>query len=121
MHETWLTSLIPGITISSNCESSGAALTPLGQTTFPAVTNTDIAAGPCHQSFGGNLGSLQALALDGNNAQFIIGGGGGTIITAALPEKPVPTLGFNALAALMALVVAAAFVVRGRMASLRGQ
>ena len=117
----WLTTLLPGITILRACTVTGAALTPTGQAAFPTITNANITSGPCHNTFGGNIGSLQVLARDGNNAQFILGGGATTVIAPTPPEPPItiPTLGFNALAALIALIVAAAFAGRGRIMRLR--
>ena len=84
----WLTTLLPGITILRACTVTGAALTPTGQAAFPTITNADITSGPCHNTFGGNIGSLQVLARDGNNAQFILGGGATTVIAPTPPEPP---------------------------------
>ena len=86
----WLSALLPGLTDSGACNSSGATLTAAGQSAFPSLTNNDInnLAGPCHSSFVGALGGLQVLALDGNQRPFIIGGGTGTVIQCGLPGQP---------------------------------
>lgn len=86
----WLSTLIPGIVEDSNC-STPATLTAAGMTAFPGLTNADISAGPCHNTFSGNLGSLQVLARDSGNLNFILGGGAGTVIGGG-PTVPVPTL-----------------------------
>lgn len=86
----WLSALLPGLTDSGGCNSTGATLTAAGQSAFPSLTNNDInnLAGPCHSSFVGPLGGLQVLALDGNQRPFIIGGGTGTVIQCGLPGQP---------------------------------
>ena len=86
----WLSALIPGIIEDSTC-STPATLTPAGMVAFPGLTNADISAGPCHNTFSGNLGSLQVLARDSGNLNFILGGGAGTVIGGG-PTVPVPTL-----------------------------
>lgn len=78
---TWLTALLPGIIVSSTCEADpGATLTTAGNTAFPTLTDADINAGPCHESFSGDFGGLQVLANDASipPLAFILGGGGGT-------------------------------------------
>ena len=75
---SYLTTLLPGIVLSTTCNTPGT-LTPTGQAAFPQVTNQDINAGPCHGSFSGNLGGLVPLALDAQGRPFIIGGVGGSI------------------------------------------
>lgn len=86
----WLSALIPGIIEDSNC-STPATLTAAGMAAFPGLTNADISAGPCHNTFSGNLGSLQVLARESGNLNFILGGGAGTVIGGG-PTVPVPTL-----------------------------
>lgn len=55
----WLTTLLPGIVLSTACDSDpGATLTPAGQAAFPTLTNADINAGPCHGSYSGDFGGL---------------------------------------------------------------
>ncbi len=82
----WLTALLPGLTETSGCNSSGATLTAAGAAAFPGLSNSDIDAnaGPCHSHFEGSFGGLTTLALDGSNParSYIIGaaaGGGGSI------------------------------------------
>lgn len=89
----WLPVVIPGLTNVSGCSTTGATLTPAGQAAFPGLTVADITAGPCHSNFQGNLGSLQALALDGAGLNFIIGGGAAAALGPAGPAAPIPTLG----------------------------
>jgi len=71
---TWLTAVLPGSTRGNSCNSSTLSLTAVGQLVFPALTNTDIRSGPCHNNFLGNLGGLQVLAADGGGNAIIIGG-----------------------------------------------
>ena len=103
---TWLSALVPGITILGACESGSAVLTPAGIAAFPTISNANITAGPCHNTFGGNLGGLQVLARDGTGANFILGGGAGTTFAVRAPD-PIPTLDRFGLIAL-ALALAAA-------------
>lgn len=86
----WLSALLPGLTDSGTCNSSGATLTAAGQAAFPGLSNSDIDAnaGPCHSSFSGNFGGLTTLGLDGNNLSYIIGGGAGTVIQCGQPGQP---------------------------------
>jgi len=79
---TWLQALLPGVTTAPQCTSSSLTFTPAGLAFLPAVTVADIRAGPCHNSFVGDLGALQVLAQDGSGRRVIIGGvppGGGGI------------------------------------------
>jgi hypothetical protein len=76
----WLTALLPGITINISCFIP-AMLTTAGIAAFPGVTNANISAGPCHNTFAGDLGGLEVLARDTLGRQMIIGGGTGTRIT----------------------------------------
>lgn len=81
----WVTT-VTGVTVNLNvCNYSGATLTAAGSTAFPALSNSDIAAGPCHATFSGTLGGLSVLALDGATPKgnLIIGGGCGTTISTA--------------------------------------
>jgi hypothetical protein len=114
---TWLTALLPGITISTACEADpGATLTAAGIAAFPAVTNVNINAGPCHNSFGGSFGGLQVLAIDGTTPTplpFILGGGAQTTFTPtsnAVPFMPA------AFVALLVFAVAGFGVARSRKA-----
>lgn len=86
----WLSALLPGLTDSGTCNSSGATLTAAGQAAFPGLSNSDIDAnaGPCHSTFSGNFGGLTTLGLDGNNLSYIIGGGAGTVIQCGQPGQP---------------------------------
>jgi hypothetical protein len=99
----WLQALIPGLDPFGECSSSGAELTPAGQTALPGVSNSDIDsnAGPCHNSFSGNLGTLTSLAQDGNDRTFILGGIVGAI---AGGGHAVPALGSAALVALFGIL-----------------
>lgn len=86
----WLSALLPGLSDSGGCNSTGATLTAAGQAAFPGLSNSDIDAnaGPCHSSFVGNFGGLVALALDGNQLPYIIGGGPGAVIQCGQPGQP---------------------------------
>ena len=86
----WLSALLPGLSDSGSCNSSGATLTAAGQAAFPGLSNNDINAnaGPCHSSFVGNFGGLTTLAFDGGQLSYIIGGGAGTIIQCGQPGQP---------------------------------
>jgi hypothetical protein len=86
----WLSALIPGIVEVDVCNTPNT-LTAAGMAAFPGLTNADISAGPCHNTFAGNLGSLQILARDSGGLNFILGGGAGTVIGGG-PTNPVPTL-----------------------------
>lgn len=105
----WLTALLPGIVIDPDvCEADpGATLTTAGQTAFPTVTETDINAGPCHLSFGGDFGGLQVLANDAGGLPFILGGGRGTTFDST--PMVVPTL--NPWALLLLVVGLAGFAL----------
>lgn len=86
----WLSTLLPGLSDSGSCNSSGATLTAAGQAAFPGLSNNDINAnaGPCHSSFVGNFGGLTTLGLDGQGRSYIIGGGAGTVIACGVPGRP---------------------------------
>ena len=86
----WLSALLPGLSESGGCSSSGATLTAAGQAAFPGLSNSDInnLAGPCHSSFTGDFGGLTTLGLDGSGRSFIIGGGAGTIIQCGQTGQP---------------------------------
>ena len=86
----WLSALLPGLSDSGSCNSTGATLTAAGQAAFPGLSNNDINAnaGPCHSSFVGNFGGLTTLAFDGGQLSYIIGGGAGTIIQCGQPGQP---------------------------------
>ena len=80
----WLSTLLPGLVETFDCNENGATLTPAGQAAFPGLSNSDIDsnAGPCHSSFTGNFGGLTTLGLDGDGRSYIIGAsgvGGGSI------------------------------------------
>jgi hypothetical protein len=84
----YLQTLLPGIVLSTSCQNP-VTLTAAGQNAFPAVTNADVNAGPCHGTFSGNLGGLQILAIDAQQRAMIIGGVGGSI-TQPPPGAPEP-------------------------------
>jgi PEP-CTERM motif len=88
----WLSALLPGLTETGGCNSSGATLTPAGAAAFPGLSNSDIDAnaGPCHSHFEGNFGGLVTLALDGSNPRlpYIIGGGAETVFQCGEPNQP---------------------------------
>ena len=88
----WLSALLPGLTESFGCTSTGATLTAAGNAAFPGLSNSDVDAnaGPCHSSFTGNFGGLTTLAFDGATTprSYIIGGGAGTIIQCGQPGQP---------------------------------
>lgn len=97
---TWLTAAIPGLIPVEDCNEDGAALTPAGQAAFPGLSNSDIDsnAGPCHNHFEGNFGSLSILALDGEGRAMIIGGGGGTRLA---PAAAAPAVGRVAMGVIL--------------------
>ncbi|MFZ5558333.1 MAG: PEP-CTERM sorting domain-containing protein, partial [Pseudomonadota bacterium] len=86
----WLSALLPGIVEVLSCQSSGATLTAAGAAAFPGLSNSDIDAnaGPCHSHFTGDFGGLVALALDGQQRSYIIGGGPNTVIQCGQPGQP---------------------------------
>jgi hypothetical protein len=86
----WLGALLPGLSDSGSCNSTGATLTAAGQAAFPSLTNGDVDAnaGPCHSSFVGNFGGLVPLVLDGQGLPYIIGGGANTLIQCGDPGQP---------------------------------
>ena len=86
----WLGALLPGLSDSGSCSSSGATLTAAGQAAFPSLTNSDVDsnAGPCHSSFVGNFGGLVPLVLDGQRLPYIIGGGANTLIQCGIQGQP---------------------------------
>jgi len=83
-------------------------LTPAGQAALPGVNNSDIDsnAGPCHNTFSGSLGTLQALALDGDQRNFILGG----LVSSIRDSIPAPVTGALGIA----LVAGALAVIGGR-------
>ena len=97
---TWLSALVPGLTRVGTCNASPATLTPAGLAAFPAISNANINAGPCHNTFTGTLGGLQVLATDANGLNFIIGGGAGTTFAARSTAVPMLPIGFAILLAL---------------------
>ena len=108
---TWLAALVPGLLINPACDSSTAVLTPAGTAAFPTVTNADIRAGPCHNTFTGNFGGLSVLATDTAGLALMIGGGGGTTITpTASGPVEVPTMSEWTML-LMALLIAGSAVI----------
>ncbi len=116
----WLSTLLPGLSDSGGCSSTGATLTAAGQAAFPGLSNNDINnnAGPCHSSFVGNFGGLTTLALDGQQRSYIIGGGAGTVIACGVPGRPdcpptgVPEPGSLPLVALAGLALLGASLRR---------
>jgi uncharacterized repeat protein (TIGR01451 family) len=77
----WLQSIIPGFSATGFSEgySTPLALTNDGISAFPNLTNADISAGPWHNWFEGNFGSLKILAI------------GMDTITSGLGSRPVPS------------------------------
>jgi hypothetical protein len=118
----WLTVLIPGIVENPTCNSTGATLTAAGAAAFPGLSNSDIdgTAGPCHSSFSGTLGSLQALATDGGGLNYIIGGGSGTTIG----SQGIPTLSEWAQIGMVALLLTGGLLAirrRGQQSAINGR
>jgi len=73
----WLSTVLPGFEFGGHCDNTGAVLTPAGALAFPLITNTDIRAGPCHDSFSGNFGGLTVFAFDTDGHPFIVGAAAG--------------------------------------------
>ncbi len=78
----WLFGLFPGASTVEGGGDQDLVLTPAGQAAFPGLTNPDVNAGPWHNHFEGNLGSLAVLVesnvltdSQGNPARVIVGGG----------------------------------------------
>lgn len=98
---TFLSTLVPGITITS-LQDSGINLTPTGNAAFPGLTNADLSAGPYHAIFS-NYGVLPLLAVEANlrGGAVIIGASGGSITNPTpVPEPGTLALLVMALAAL---------------------
>jgi hypothetical protein len=84
----WLTSLLPGITITELGSGSGLTLTADGTAAFPGLTSADLSTGPWHNYFEGDFGGLKVLATapqSDETRNVILGGGAGTVI---VPEEP---------------------------------
>lgn len=108
---SWLAALVPGLLLNPSCSETTAALTPAGVAAFPTVTNADIRAGPCHNTFTGNFGGLSVLATDSAGGALLIGGGGGTTITpTATGPVDIPTMSEWTML-LMAILIAGSAVV----------
>lgn len=78
----WLTGLFPGASTVVGGGDQDLQLTPAGLAAFPGLTNPDVNAGPWHNHFEGNLGSLATLVESsavtdslGNPARVVVGGG----------------------------------------------
>lgn len=104
----WLNALTPGLVVNGNnaCNSTNAQLTAAGQAALPTVSNSDIDgnAGPCHNTFEGNFGELQPLAVDGDDDPFILGG----IVTTLAEPSGVPAAGAAGLLAVCGLLLGVA-------------
>lgn len=111
---SWLSAVLPGLTVNGTCNANVVTLTAAGSAAFPTVTTADLQAGPCHQTFAGNFGGLVPLARDAGNLVLLLGGGAGTTIIAPppAPAVQVPTLGYPVL---LLLIGALAFVARRRI------
>ncbi len=110
----FLTALLPGLLISNVCDTP-VTLTPAGSGAFPGLTNSDVSAGPCHATFSGQFGGLQALATDNNGFPVFIGGGAGTTIAGG-PKASIPTLSEWGLIVLSLAVAGSAHFLRRRRA-----
>ena len=80
----WLQSIIPGLSAAgfSAEHSTPISLTADGFAAFPGLTDADLSAGPWHNWFEGNLGSLKVLATAPDESAItrtvILGGGKNT-------------------------------------------
>ncbi len=79
----WLFGLFPNASAPPGGASGDLELTPQGTAAFPGLTNSDVNAGPWHNSFEGDLGGLATLVRSttevdpqGNPARVIVGGAG---------------------------------------------
>ena len=67
----WLSAVFPGLIATEDGTQSpnGYQITPAGAQIFPTLTTADVAAGPWHGYFGGNLGALTVVmtAQDSTN------------------------------------------------------
>jgi hypothetical protein len=81
----WLSSLLPGITISGDIFHNAPILTSSGLASFPGLTNANIRV-PWHSGFGGDIGGLQVLATD--SGVNVIIGGAQVVLTPPLELSP---------------------------------
>lgn len=110
---TWLTALLPTVSVVPSC-STNASLTADGLLAFPTITNANINAGPCHNTFSGNFGGLKVLALDAGGGAMILGGGAATTFVAAPSVVPVLPAWLLSLLAAGVASMGAAFLRRKR-------
>ncbi|HEY3416756.1 MAG TPA: hypothetical protein VGM23_07725 [Armatimonadota bacterium] len=82
----WLQSIIPGLSAAgfSAAHSTPISLTADGFAEFPGLTDADLSAGPWHNWFEGNFGSLKVLATAPDESAItrtvILGGGKNTLL-----------------------------------------
>ncbi len=87
----WLSSLLPGLTVTPDVGGATPNLSSAGQAAFPGLTNGDIQS-PWHSGFSGTLASLQILATDGGHNVII--GGASVVLTDTLDlAAPAPPAG----------------------------
>ncbi|MCG8406104.1 MAG: hypothetical protein MI923_12980 [Phycisphaerales bacterium] len=77
----WLNTLLPDLNHIDSGGNTDLAMTPAGIAAFPGLTNQELNAGPWHNHFEGDFGTLNILATSenftdslGNPAAVIIGG-----------------------------------------------
>ncbi len=97
----WLSTLIPGIVVTSfggGGVNTDITLTAAGSTAFPGLTSADLSTGPWHNAFSGSLGGLSILGtapqgFPSVTRNIILGGGAGTVIGCGQPgQPPCPTV-----------------------------
>ena len=91
----WLSALYPGLNAVVSGSAGDLALTPVGNSSLPTLTNIEINAGPWHNHFEGNMGYLKVLVASGtlmnsdsDSAAVIIGGDSVIVDKGDDPEIP---------------------------------
>lgn len=83
----WVSTLVPGLTVTQLQDSTALTLTPAGNAAFPGLTNADLSTGPWHNYFTGT-GAIPILATapsGGVVRNLIIGASAGSV------TNPCPT------------------------------
>jgi PEP-CTERM motif len=89
----WVTSLVPGLTVTDAGDGTDLTLTPAGNAAFPGLTNADLSTGPWHNYFSGSSIPVLATAPSGGVVRNLIIGSDGGSVTNPCPGgncNPVP-------------------------------